>query len=53
LVNESSSSDHQHSEHSGTNTEHWCNAPHVSSGQERSPVAEVIVTFKLLRRLVP
>jgi hypothetical protein len=30
-----------------------CNAPHWSSGRERSPVAEVIVAFKLSRGLVP
>jgi hypothetical protein len=30
-----------------------CNGPRLSSGRERSPVAEIIVTFKLARGLVP
>ncbi len=29
-----------------------CNAPHLSSGREWSPVAKIIVTFKLARGLV-
>jgi hypothetical protein len=32
---------------------HIGSAPHLSSGQERSPVAEIIVMFKLVRGLVP
>jgi hypothetical protein len=29
-----------------------CNAPRLSSGHERSPVAELVFAFKLLRWLV-
>jgi hypothetical protein len=34
-------------------TDWSCSAPRLSSGHERSSVAEVIGTFKLLRGLIP